>query len=154
MSTEHIHRLSTSSTSSISATMSIDDIHILSTSPASSTSTSSNTNVSTFSSSSNTNVSTFSSSSNTNVSSSSSSNSISYSSERICYLLKHEQQQYDIVDNKASSAVDSYWSIFGFPAKLNKETGRFERIMGFTSCHKCKKTFVYGPHSETTHMKQ
>ncbi|CAF2762725.1 unnamed protein product [Rotaria sp. Silwood2] len=103
MSTEHIHRLSTSSTSSISS-MSIDDIHILSTSPASSTSTSSNTN-----------VSTFSSSSNTNVSSSSSSNSISYSSERICYLLKHEKQQYDIVDNKPSSAVGSYWSIFGFP---------------------------------------
>ncbi|CAF5068124.1 unnamed protein product, partial [Rotaria sp. Silwood1] len=91
MSTEHIHRLSTSSTSSISS-MSIDDIHILSTSPASSTSTSSNTN----------------------VSSSSSVNSLSYSSERICYLLKHEKQQYDIVDNKVSSTVGSYWSIFGF----------------------------------------
>ncbi|CAF4106232.1 unnamed protein product, partial [Rotaria sordida] len=230
MSTEHIHHLSTPSTSSISSmsiddihilsispassistTMSIDDIQILSSSPASSTSTSSNTNVSTFSSSSNANVSSSSSSntnilsssssntnilssssntnfsssssntnfpsssssntnilsssssntnilssssSNTNVSASSSSNSLSYASERICYLLKHEKQHYDIIDNKASSAVGSYWSVFGFPAKLNKETGSFERIMGFTSCHKCKKTFVYGPHSGTTHMKQ
>ncbi|CAF5096837.1 unnamed protein product, partial [Rotaria sp. Silwood1] len=38
MSTGHIHRLSTSSTSYISS-MSIDDIHILSISPASSIST-------------------------------------------------------------------------------------------------------------------
>jgi hypothetical protein len=44
MSTEHSHRLSTSSASCISSTMSIDDIQILSTSPAPSTSTSSNTN--------------------------------------------------------------------------------------------------------------
>ncbi|CAF3550871.1 unnamed protein product [Rotaria sp. Silwood1] len=112
MSTEHIHRLSTSSTSSISS-MSIDDIHILSISPASSISTTmsiddiqilSTSPVSSTTTSSNTNVSTFSSSSNTNVSSSSSSNSLSYSSERICYLLKHEKQQYDIVDNNKSSS--------------------------------------------------
>ncbi|CAF5013114.1 unnamed protein product, partial [Rotaria sp. Silwood1] len=31
--------------------------------------------------------------------------------ERICYLLKHEKQQYDIVDNNKSSPVGSYWSI-------------------------------------------
>ncbi|CAF3515949.1 unnamed protein product [Rotaria sp. Silwood1] len=94
MSTEHIHRLSTSSTSSISS-MSIDDIHILSISPASSISTTmsiddiqilSTSPVSSTTTSSNTNVSTFSSSSNTNVSSSSSSNSLSYSSERISFI--------------------------------------------------------------------
>jgi hypothetical protein len=86
--------------------------------------------------------------------SSSSSNSLSYTSERIHHLLKYEKHQYDIIDNKTSSAVASYWSVFGFPAKFNTETGSFERIMGFTSCRKCKKTFVYGPNSGTTHMKQ
>ncbi|CAF3706310.1 unnamed protein product [Rotaria sp. Silwood1] len=98
MSPEHIHRLSTSSTSSISS-MSIDDIQISSTSPASSTSTSSNTNVS-----------------------SSSSNSLSYSSERICYLLKHEKPQYDIVENNRSSPVGSYWAIFGFIFSFNSSS--------------------------------
>jgi hypothetical protein len=84
MSTEHSHRLSTSSAScisstmsiddiqilstssatSIATTMSIDDIQILSTSPALSTSTSSNTNRSSSSSLSNTNNSSSSSFSN------------------------------------------------------------------------------------------
>ena len=165
MSAEHSHRLSTSSASYISSTMSIDDIQflssssatsftttmsiddiqILSTSPALSNSTSSNTNGS-------------SSSSNTSsggsiqiISSSFSSNSLSYSSERICYLLKHEKHKYDIVDNKASLAVASYWSVFGFPGKLNKETGNFERIMGFTSCQFRVMEFNRFEKSEISH---
>jgi hypothetical protein len=164
MSTEHSHRLSTSSASCIPPTMSIDDIQILSISPVLSTSTSLNTNGSSSSSLSNPNNSTSSasnttgssssSSSNTNNSSSLSSNSPSYSTERICYLLKHENYKYDIVDNKAPSAVASHWRFFGFPAKLNSETGGFERIMGFTSYRKCKKTFVYGPNSGTNNMKR
>ncbi len=175
MSTEHSHRLSTSSASCIPSTMSIDDIQILSISPVLSTSTSLNTNGSSSSSLSNPNNSTSSSfsninnstssasnttgsssssSSNTNNSSSLSSNSPSYSTERICYLLKHENYKYDIVDNKAPSAVASHWRFFGFPAKLNSVTGGFERIMGFTSCRKCKKTFVYGPNSGTNNMKR
>jgi hypothetical protein len=98
MSTEHSHRLSTSSASCISSTMSINDIQILSTSPALFTSTSSNTN----------------------NSSSSSSNSLSYSSERICYLLKHEKHKYNIVGNKASSNVASQWSFFDFQPSSTK----------------------------------
>ncbi|CAF1416101.1 unnamed protein product [Rotaria magnacalcarata] len=108
------------------------------------------------------------SSSNSNVSASSSSisllntNSLSpaslsgpstYSSERIYHLLKHEKHRYDIIYKKITSDVTSYWSIFGFPAKLNQQTGSFERIIGFISCGKCKKTFVYGPNSGTNHMK-
>ena len=173
MSIEDIQILSTSSATSIATTMSIDDIQILSTSPALLSSTSSNTNgassissayVSSLSSlntnnlnssSSNTN-NLSSSSSNTNnlSSSSSSSNYLPYSSKRISYLLKHEKYKYRIVDNKASSAVAPHWSVFGFPAKLNEKTSSFERIIGFASCNKCKKTFVYGTNSGTTHLKQ
>ncbi|CAF1993261.1 unnamed protein product [Rotaria magnacalcarata] len=54
---------------------------------------------------------------------------------------------------KITSDVPSYWSIFGFPTKLNQQTGSFEKIIGFTSCGKCKKTFVYDPNSGTNHMK-
>jgi len=84
---------------------------------------------------------------------SSSSEPSSYTSERIFHLLKYEKHQYDIIDNKASTATGSHWSVFGFPAKFNKETNDFERIVGFTSCRTCKKTFVYGPNSGTNHMK-
>jgi hypothetical protein len=129
--------------------MSTDDIFILSPSSTSSISISSNTNAS-----SSCTALSHPIPSNKTVSSSSSLNSISYSSERIHNLLKYETQQYCIIDNDASSAVAAYWSTFGFPAELNKETGDFERIMGFTSCRKCKKTFAYGPHSGTSHMKQ
>ena len=177
MSAEHSHRLSTSA-SCISSTMSIDDtqflstssatciatamslndIQILSTSPALSNSTSSNTNGSSCFPFSNT-YSSSSSSSNTSGSPSltntnNSSSFLSNSSERIFYLLKHEKHKYDTVDNKVSSAVASYWFVFGFPGKLNKQTGNFKRIMGCTSCHKYKKTFVYGPNSGNIYMKQ
>ena len=150
MSIEDIQILSTSSATSIATTMSTDDIQILSTSSALLSSTSSNTNGASAISSA------YASSSNTNnlSSSSSSSNYLPYSSERISYLLKHEKYKYRIVDNKASSAVAPYWSVFGFPEKLNEETGIFERIIGFASCNKCKKTFVYGTNSGTTHLKQ
>jgi hypothetical protein len=141
---------STSSASCIPTAMSIDDIQIISISA----STSSNTNSSSSSCSSNANGSSSSSSSKKDSSPSSSSNCSSYSSERICELLQYEKQKYDIIDNRASTAVASYWSCFGFPAKLNMTTGHFERIFGFTSCRKCKKTFVYGPNSGTAHMKQ
>ncbi|CAF1492067.1 unnamed protein product, partial [Rotaria sp. Silwood1] len=85
--------------------MSTDDIHILSSSSDSPILISSN-----------------SSSTSSNQSLSSSSVELtSYSSERIYYLLKNEKQQYTIIKNKVSPPVGSYWSIFGFPAKLNKK---------------------------------
>ncbi|CAF1295325.1 unnamed protein product [Rotaria sp. Silwood1] len=89
-----------------------------------------------------------------NVTESSSIELTSYSIERIYYLLKTEKQQYTIIKNKISPPAGFYWSIFGFSAKPNKNTCIFERINGYTSCEKCKKTFVYDSNSGTTHMKQ
>ncbi|CAF4748519.1 unnamed protein product, partial [Rotaria sp. Silwood2] len=123
--------------------MSTDDIHIL---PSSDSTILISSNVTNSSSSSN-----FSS---TSSNSSSSVELTLYSSERIYYLLKNEKQQYTIIKNKVSPPAGFYWTIFGFPAKLNKKTGIFERINGYTSCEKCKKTFVYGPNSGTRNMKQ
>jgi hypothetical protein len=77
-----------------------------------------------------------------------------YTSERLCHLLKFEKNQYDIINSKATTATGCHWSVFGFPAKFNKETNEFERIPGFASCRICKKTFVYGPNSGTSHMKR
>ena len=122
----------------IDETMSTDDIYILPSSsessiliPSSATAVSSSSSNS--SSPSNSSLpSNSSSSSNLSSSLGSSSSTMEsslYSSERICYLLKNEKQQYSIIKNKISSPVGSYWSIFGFPAKLKKKLVFLRELM-------------------------
>ena len=75
-----------------------------------------------------------------------------YTSDKTQFLLRNEKQRYDVISNNAQSAKASHWSKFGFPAKLNEKTGIFERIFGFTSCHDCRRTFVYNSNSDTSHL--
>lgn len=82
--------------------MSYDDTYLLTSSYTTGTSTSSTSSISP-------------SSSENSSSTMSSLNSIEYFSDRICQLLKVDKRQYDIIDNLSSSALDSYWKLFGFP---------------------------------------
>ena len=74
--------------------------------------------------------------------SSSSSSSSTYTIEKLRFLLRNDEERWNVVSNTAKSAKAVHWLNFGFPAKLNEQSGIFEKINGFASCRHCEKTYV------------
>ncbi|CAF3061091.1 unnamed protein product [Rotaria sp. Silwood2] len=69
-----------------------------------------------------------------------------YTTSSLTNLLKEKPDDFRII--KKEKAISNCWSIFGQPARKNKED-TYVPIEGFVSCSKCFKTYVHNSNTGT-----
>ncbi|CAF2388439.1 unnamed protein product [Rotaria sp. Silwood2] len=72
----------------------------------------------------------------------SSSRTKQYTFKRIKFLLKQQSSTYAVIKHEKAN-ICLCCEVFGFPTKNSRNTGEFEKIKGFESCHIYYRTFIY-----------